>query len=104
MVRRLFSPPTTPALIGPRTAHGTEHVAAQNVRAYAGETLFRQVVVDAGLATLEIVHGAPHAGLKKWIKDFGAANAERMLEVLPWTCRKSVQRHGKISNVDSWHE
>src|SRR5215472_3523795 len=35
VIRRFLAPPAFPGLIGPRSAHGTKHVSAENPRANA---------------------------------------------------------------------
>src|SRR5260221_8473054 len=47
VVGRLLAPPAPPALIRPRPAHGTEHVAPQNPGSDSGEAGFGHSVVDA---------------------------------------------------------
>src|SRR5207237_8495113 len=50
VIRRLFAPPAAPAIVGPRPAHRTEHVAPEDPRADAGKALLRHGVVGPRLA------------------------------------------------------
>jgi hypothetical protein len=59
MIRRLVSPPALPAFIRPGTAHGPEHVAAEDPGNEAGQTLGGNPIVDASLATIVTVHVLP---------------------------------------------
>src|SRR6266511_3338765 len=46
VIGRLVSPPSLPALVRPRAAHGSKHVSPQDPRSYFLETLFRHLVVQ----------------------------------------------------------
>src|SRR5206468_564602 len=50
VVRRLITPPSFPLLIRPRPADWPEHVAPEDPGAHILESLFRDVVVHAGVA------------------------------------------------------
>jgi hypothetical protein len=50
MIDRVVTPPTPPAFIKPRTAHGPEHVSAQDPGTYIVEAPRSKVVVDAALS------------------------------------------------------
>src|SRR5712675_1795429 len=76
VVRRFVSPPALPALVGPGSAHGPEHVAPENPRADSGKTLLGHAVVDSRLAAFQTVHAAPRAGLEEPLEDLGAPQAE----------------------------
>src|SRR5262245_3066745 len=52
MIRRLVAPPPFPAFVGPRAAHGAEHVATKNPGTDTGEPALRELVVDARRAAL----------------------------------------------------
>src|SRR5712691_8769797 len=61
VIRRLLSPPPFPAVIRPGAADRAEHVATQNPRANPGQSLRRDVIIDARLATCVAVHLLPGA-------------------------------------------
>src|SRR6185436_10038846 len=80
-VRRLLAPPALPALIGPRSTHRAEHVAAQDPGAEVLEALFRHRIVDAGLTPFEVKHRlAEHAGREEPPHQLLAPYPERVLQ------------------------
>lgn len=56
MVNRVLTPPPSPALIRPGTAHRPEHISAHNPRTYIVEAALGKVVVDPGLSTFVSEH------------------------------------------------
>src|SRR5215471_10113302 len=82
VIRRFIAPPALPAVVRPRAADGTEHVATENPCADSGEALLRDSVVDSGFSIVVAVHPSPNAGVEKPIHQLGAAHAKRILEIL----------------------
>src|SRR6185437_1894856 len=82
VIGRLISPPAFPALVRPWPAHGTKHIAPQNISADILETPRGDLVVDANLAVFTTVHSLPGAGREEPVKHFKPAHAERILEIL----------------------
>src|SRR5258706_457833 len=82
VIRRLVAPPALPALIGPRPADGTEHVAPKDPGADSGKALLRDAVVDSRLALALAVHVAPQARMEKPFHQLRAPDAERILQIL----------------------
>jgi hypothetical protein len=56
---RIVAPPAFPALVGPRPAHGAEHVAAHDPCADIHVGTGGEVVINTGLAAIETMHPAP---------------------------------------------
>src|SRR3954471_7353656 len=105
VVRRLVAPPAFPAFVGPRAAHGTEHVAAEDPGAEVDETLLGHLVVDAGLAAaLVAVHGLEEARREEPFHDFRPAHAERVLQVLLRPGAIAVQRYAEALHADFRHQ
>ena len=50
MVNRVLTPPPSPALIRPGTAHRPEHISAYDPRAHIVEAALGKVIVDPGLS------------------------------------------------------
>jgi hypothetical protein len=69
-------------VVGPRTAHRAEHVAAHDPRAEVVEPAFGKVVVGAGGAALAAVQFLEHARGHQPAVHLLAANAERVLATL----------------------
>jgi len=82
MVRRFVSPPSLPVFVRPRTANWAEHVAAENPRADAGETLGRESVVDARFAVRHTLHPPPRSGSEEPLHQIRSIDTKRMLQIL----------------------
>jgi hypothetical protein len=76
VIRRLLAPPAAPALVRPRPAHRPEHVAAEDPGADVLEAARGDVVVDAALATLAVVHALPGAGAEEPLEHLRPADPE----------------------------
>src|SRR5204863_2388338 len=103
VVRRLVAPPSLPAFVGPRSADGAEHVAAEDPGADPFECLRREIVVDAGLAVRIAVHAVPGARAEEPVEQLRAADAERMLEILSGSGAVSVDGDGERSDEKARH-
>ena len=82
MVRRLFAPPATPTLIGPRPADRSEHVPPEDPCSYSGKASFCNAIVYPGLAITESVHFLPYMGMEEPFHQLGPSHPKRVLEVL----------------------
>src|SRR5215475_8104508 len=82
VIRRLVAPPAFPAVVRPRAADGTKHVATENPGADSAKALLCDSVVDSGFSIVVAVHRSPDAGVEKPFHQLGAAYAERILEIL----------------------
>src|SRR5262249_18477072 len=91
----LLAPPASPALVRPRAAHRAEHVAAQNPSTDAGEALYRHLVIDARFAPFHAMHLAPHSRRDEPFHKLGAANTERILQVLIRSSSVAIDRDAK---------
>jgi len=75
-------PPAFPAVVGPGAADGAEHISAEDPGADVLEALFGHFIVDAGFAAVLFKHAAEDARREEPFHELGAADAERVLEVL----------------------
>src|SRR5712664_3584764 len=82
VMRRLVAPPALPALVRPRAADRTEHVAPEYPGADSGKALLRDSIVDSRLSIGMAVHLPPYACIEEPLHQLGAPDAERILEIL----------------------
>ena len=98
VVHGIVAPPSVPVVAPrpapPRPAHRTEHVAAHDRGADAGEPRGDRGVVDAGRTAGLSHHLATGAGLEDPLVQPGPPDAERVLEVLVGTGDVAVEGHG----------
>src|SRR5258706_471788 len=94
VIGRLIAPPALPAVIGPRAADRTEHVASKNPGTDSVEALLRNSVVDSRLSIVMPVHLAPQARVEEPLHQLRAPDAQRILEILvrPGTVRRWKSR------------
>src|SRR6267143_1953185 len=59
VIRWLVAPPALPAVVRPRAADGTEHVAPKNPGTDSGKALLRNSVIDSRLSIVIAVHPPP---------------------------------------------
>jgi hypothetical protein len=80
MIYRVIAPPTSPALIKPRTAHWPEHISAHNPGTYVVEAPRSKVVVDTGHSVFasEQLH-LKRASRERPSMKGGSANSKRVL-------------------------
>src|SRR2546430_16512564 len=76
VIRRLLAPPALPALVRPRAAHRTEHVAPQNPGTDSGKALLRDSIVDSPLSIGIAVRLPPHARVLEPLHPLRAAGPE----------------------------
>src|SRR5688572_3050254 len=103
VVRRLVAPPPSPAFVGPRAAHGTEHVAAQDPRADVREPTLRELVVDARRAALVAEHLAQRARAPGPVMQLHAADAERILHALVHAGAVAVEGNAETADAQPGH-
>src|SRR5262249_18524801 len=103
VIRRLVAPPAFPAVVGPRTSDGAEHIAPENPGADVLESLGRPVFIPATLSVPPAVHATERACMKKPIKEFRAADTERVLYVLVQTGAEPVDGNGECFDDQSRH-
>jgi hypothetical protein len=82
VIGRIVSPPPLPGVVGPCTADGAEHIAAQNPCAHVLHGAPRKVVVDSGGAVRSAAHGLERAGRNEPIVQCLASDSERTVPVL----------------------
>src|SRR5881296_3876723 len=81
VIWRVLAPPAAPRLVGPGTADGAEHVAAEDPRANAVEAARGELVVDAGLSAGLAVHLVKRPSGEDPFVELLAADAEWILHV-----------------------
>src|SRR5947208_4008213 len=62
VIRRVLAPPAAPLLVGPRPAHGTEHVSAHDIRTDAFPEALGTIVVGTRRPARFPVHLAKRSG------------------------------------------
>src|SRR6266481_2629601 len=82
VIRRLVAPPALPAVVRPRAADRTEHVAPEYPGADSGKALLRDSIVDSRLSIGMAVHLPPYACIEEPLHQLGAPDTERILEIL----------------------
>src|SRR5690606_8926495 len=95
MIRRTLSPPATPAVIRPGTAHRAEHVATKNPRADILEAANNEPVIDARAAAGFAEHLLERGRGKRPFMQRFATNAQWVLQALPGPRTKAVCRDRK---------
>src|SRR3989449_837702 len=105
VIRRLVAPPALPALVQPRAADWTEHVAPKNPGTDSGKALLSNSVVDSRLSIGMAVHLPPHARVEEPVHQLGAPDAERILEILvrPGTIAVDGNREALDPESRLWH-
>src|SRR5580693_2405933 len=93
MVRRILAPPAFPGIVFPRTTNRPKHIPAQYPGAHILERLSRKIVVDARSSAALTVHLLKYLGVKKPVVELGPANAQGILQVLPWPSPKPIDRN-----------
>src|SRR6266571_6570769 len=59
VIRRFVAPPALPAVVRPRAADRTEHVAPKNPGTDSSKALLRNSVIDSRLSVVMALHPAP---------------------------------------------
>src|SRR5579862_3175835 len=95
MIGWVVAPPALPIVIWPRTANGSEHVAAQDPGADVLKPANGKVVVDTGLAVFLAMHPPEGLGWKDPLHNRRAAFSEGVFEALIRTCAVAVERDAK---------
>src|SRR4029077_16707194 len=93
VVGRVIAPPAAPGLVGPRAAHGTEHVAPEDPGADIPEPARHEVIVHAALATLAAEQLACRSRGKHPLVQRVAAHAQGLVAALVRTGAVAVDRH-----------
>src|SRR6266404_7591432 len=105
VIRRLVAPPALPALVRPRAADRTEHVAPEYPGADSGKALLRDSIVDSRLSIGMAVHLPPYACVEEPLHQLGAPDAERILQILVRPGSVAVDGNGEALDAESrlWH-
>src|SRR5215467_5438970 len=102
-IRRFIAPPALPAVVRPRAADGTKHVATENPGADSGKALLCDSVVDSGFSIVVAVHPSPHAGVEEPFHQLGAAYAKRILEILVRTGTVAIDGNREALDAEFRH-
>src|SRR5215472_2080526 len=98
VVGRRVTPPSFPGVIRPGPAHRPKHVASQDEGPDILKRPQRHVVVDARRSATLTMHLPEDVSLKKPRKDFRAAHAQGVVDVLPWSRAEAVNGNGECSH------
>src|SRR5579885_2304372 len=104
VIRRLFTPPSLPLIVGPDAADWAEHIAAKNPGADVLKSALRKLVVDIGRAALATLHRLKRARGKEPLKHRIAPDAERIFEVLIGTGAIAVKGDTETLNAEFGHK
>src|SRR5690349_7517080 len=103
VIGRLVAPPALPFVVRPRAADRSEHVAAKNPGADAGEALRGDVVVDARLAAVLAVHVLPGSRGEEPLHQRDPADPDRILEILTRPRAVAIDRDREARDSEfSW--
>ena len=103
VVGRGVAPPTFPGVVGPGSADGTEHVAAEDPGADVFKAPLDELVIHAGFAAGLAHHLMLGAGGELPIEDLHSADAERVLEALIGTGAVAVEGNRKAADKKLGH-
>jgi len=95
MVNRVLTPPSSPALIRPGTAHWPKHISAHNPGTNIVEAARGKVVVNPGLSVFasEQLRLKRASSERPFVKG-SSADSKRVLQALIRACAKAVNRNG----------
>src|SRR5215831_3168761 len=79
---RIVAPPSLPSIVGPGTADGSEHVAADDPRSDILQAARREVVVEASCTTVATEHALKRACCEDPFVQRGASDPKRVAEAL----------------------
>ena len=82
VIRWLVAPPALPAVVRPRAANRTEHIAPEYPRTDSGKALLGNIVIDARFTISVALHPVPQACMEDPLHQFWTPDAERILEIL----------------------
>src|SRR6476620_6319693 len=82
VIRRLVAPPALPAVIGPWTAHRTEHVSTQDPGPDSRKAGGRKLVIRPGFPPFVPMHLLPGPCVEEPVEQFRPVDSERILQIL----------------------
>src|ERR1700761_8827598 len=91
MKRRIFAPPSLPAIVRPRPRRRSGHVTTDDESTEALHGSSGEAIVDIGQASLPAGHRMERFGRKEPLKQFRTAPAQRLLLTLIRTSTKAIQ-------------
>src|SRR6185437_5535387 len=103
VIGRIRTPPAPPALVRPRTADRSEHIAAKDERA---EPVHRTVCIsfiDAVRTAALTSHRPEGARVEEPLVQFQPTLAERIFKTLLRPCSETIERDRKACNAHSRH-
>ena len=104
LIHRVITPPTSPTLIEPGTADGSEHIPAHDPGTDIVETPRGKVVINPGLSALV----AEQLRLKRASSERPSmkglsAEAQRVLQALIQPCAEAINRNGEAFYTEFSH-
>ena len=103
VIGRVVAPPALPLIVRPGAARGAEHIAAENPGADPLNTARGKIVVDPNCPAATAEHRLKRACRENPFVQLGAAHAQRVVQILTGTGRKSVERYAEAVNAKFGH-
>jgi len=100
VVRRIISPPASPAFVGPGSPNRPEHVAAHDPGPDVTEASRRKIVVDAGRAAFTSEHLLERTGGEGPFVQRNAANTEGIVDILLGPCPVAINGYGETVDAE----
>jgi hypothetical protein len=101
VVRWIVAPPSLPGVVRPRSSNRPEHVAAQDPRPNVAEPTRREVVINAGRASVTAKHLSKCTGGKGPFVQRNATDSKWIVDVLFGACAKAINRNGEAVDTES---
>jgi hypothetical protein len=103
MIGRVVAPPSFPAIVGPGSSDGTEHISSQNPSADFLDATRCELVIRSCRATILAEHLVKGAGGENPLVQCATADSERIVEVLVRPGTVAIKRYCKAVNAKLWH-
>src|SRR5256712_4097401 len=103
VIRRVLAPPAAPLVVGPRPAHGAEHVSAHDIRTDAFPEALGKIVVGTRRPARLPVHLAKPARAEVPAVQVLTSDAEWVLAILPRTGAVPVERDREVVDAQFGH-
>src|SRR5438045_2145339 len=104
MIGRILPPPTAPLIVGPRPAHGAEHVSTHDVRTDAFPASLGNIVVGTRRPARFPVHLAKRTRADEPVVQLLTTHAEWLLQSLAGAGAVPVERDREVVDAQFGHE
>src|SRR5581483_12487139 len=92
VIWRLFTPPSIPSVVWPRTTDRAKHVSPKNPSTHVGQALFREFIVCSGFTACAAAHFVKYLRRKTPIHDVREIFSKWIGETLIRTCAITIKR------------